>query len=325
MIAEDILKSLLSNPKEAGRHFIADCIFDDCKKQGHFYINKGFNSKGVPNGFDCKKCGRSGSEVLFLKTIGRLDLLEGRQVDRKIIDITIGEKKETEEEEEEMTDIKMPIGYKPVSFDDTTNAVRNYLVNRNFQKQDFENYSPGITKLIKKYQDYVLIPVERDFTLKGFVGRYIGEDEDKERYKNSKKTKFSQLIFGIDEVSNKTKTGIFIEGIFDKVAVTTHLGLHDSHEIKAMSTFGKKISPVQFSMIKNTNIENVIILFDSRDAVVEMKIIGYRFKKHYNTLIGYTGVKDPGASSKSELINIFENLETVDKFFRSKVQIPKFK
>jgi DNA primase len=318
MIDKETLRSLLINPKISGNHFIATCPNPSCNKSEKFYIN----FKTLLG--DCKRCGSVYNEITFLKEISRMDLLEGRQVNRKTIDVGIV-KEPIEETKEEIPDVKLPIGFKPCDYTNLTEQAVKYLLGRKFSKKDFELYNPGTTKLISKYKDYIIIPVENNFAIKGYVGRYIGNDPNKIRYQNSKKTKFGQLIFGLDEVLSKTKTLILTEGIFDKVSVTDALQLHDDSEMKCVATFGKKLSPFQLFLLQRTSIENVIMLYDARDAVNDIKKTGYKLNKYFKVFAGYTDMKDPGESTISEIEKMINNAESLESFHRSKVQIPKLK
>jgi len=316
-LPKDVIKSLLYNPIESGSHFIAKCPNPNCQKDKHFYFN--FNNLFS----DCKKCGASYNIFSFLKEIGRPDLIQGRQVNIKKIELpTLATPEEKNWENPE--DHKMPIGFKKCSLGKEKNIFTKYLINRKFTEIDFNLYNPGYTNKILKYSDYVIVPIENDFSVKGFVGRYIGGKEGKLRYLNSK-SDFAKLIFGYDEIKDRTKTLIITEGIFDKISVTSSLDLHFQEEIKCVCTFGKKISEFQKYMLKKTNIENIIMMYDSRDAVNDMKKIGFKLKNDFDVYVAYTGINDPGDSTKEQIVEIVNNIEIIDKFYRNKVQIPKLK
>lgn len=322
MLPVDVLKSLLIKPREATRNnLVATCPF--CGKENHFFINKGINAKRIEHCWDCKKCGKDGNLITFLKQIGRLDLLEGRQVDTKKIILPSLEQDE-EDVEEEVEDCKLPIGFKKCDWDKDKNVYTKYFKSRKFEKIDFDLYSPGYTNALSKYKDYAIIPVENNFSCKGFVSRCIEDSDYKPRYRNSE-TNMSKVLFGFDEASNKTRTAILLEGIFDKTATTTALDLHYQKEIKAFATFGKKISSYQVSLLRKIGIENIIILYDGRDAVNDIKKIGHQLNKEFDVYAGYTKDKDPNASTKEEIIDIINKIEPIEKFNRSKVQVPKLK
>ena len=320
MISADLLKSLLIEPKQIRDEFVATCF--SCGKPLHFYINM---NSGL---YSCKKCGASGNIIIFLKSIGRYDLIEGDPVNRKTIDLSLGLNKDITEEIEEPEEIRMPVGFKQVQYSDD-NEISNYLRDERFWcERDFELYEPGFT-ILRKYKSYALIQVKNYFTTKAFVGRSILTDEELEerdlpKYKNSQDNQ-SLLLFGLDELTNKTKTAFLTEGIFDKTATTNHLDLHDQQEIKSLATFGKKLSEYQLYKLRNTLLENIIMLYDGRDAVKEIKKIGSQLKKYYNVYCCYTKDKDPNECTKSEFLTVIDNMETIDSFLRNKVQIPKLR
>ncbi len=314
MISVDTLETLLINSKKGNKHhFIATCPF--CNKELHFYINY---DTGM---WDCKKCGETGNIVTFLNKLGRLDLLDGRQVyidsilnnklkdtmntTGKVIDITIGKK-------------LLPVGYRKSIFNSDSKFTQ-YLRTRKFKEIDFWLYDPGYTKMKQQLIDYVIIPVHREGQVKAYVGRYLGTDPLCPRYLNSKDD-FNKLMFGYDELRKETKTVILVEGVFDKISVTTELGLHQDREMKCLATFGKKISEAQVYLLKAKGIDNLIFMYDGTDAVSDMKNIASQLTTEFkNILLCYTGKNDPGESDRNQLFNYLSEAKNPNDFWLDKV------
>jgi DNA primase len=321
MISEQQLKDLLNKPKNASRkHFVATCIFDECQKENHFFINK---ETGL---WDCKKCGKDGNIFTFLAKVGALHLLQGNIIDDRERLTKFDFQQSIDQQSYEdfaIENKKLPIGSKDFKKD---SSEYKYLLSRKFNEIDFELYQPKSTKIKKVFKDYVILPLIQDFEIKGYVGRYIGKDDNQPRYRNSKDTEFSKLLGGFDEINNKTNTLILVEGYFDKISVTSELELHYVDELKCCCTFGKKISDYQIWLILNkTNIKNIILMFDARDAVNDMKKFAFELLKYFNTQIADTGYdNDPGTLSKKEFGEILHNLQTPNQFWLNKIQKKKF-
>lgn len=310
-ISDEELKSVLLNPRPNTRnHYISDCPY--CEKSKHFYINRSSQR------WDCKKCGEEGNIVKLLHYLGKLFLLgEFKSLERSKIKLLseFSENIETEEYEEPPIR-KMPLGFKRVLSDE-------YLKSRRFKKINFQQNTIGYSNLIPSLNNYVLFSVVEDGECRGYVARYtknISKDDKKTlRYKNDKGAKFSNLIFGYDEIiENKTNTVIIVEGIIDKITLDNVLELNKQDDIKAVCTFGKKISFSQTIKLIRKNVKNIILLLDY-DAIKEMKKHGTRLESNFNVEIGFTMQKDINDSTEEEIFNIFKNLKKPAEFNRLSV------
>ena len=299
-IDDNDLRDLLINPKLNRRgQYICDCPF--CGKEKHFYISKDTQM------WDCKKCGEAGSIYKLLKQLGKTYLLGGATVENRDVLQSIKkmleeERASTEEELRLLPVTKMPVGFK-------VGRASTYLTDRGVTDFDIKRYHLGYTTLMKKYENYVLVPIYDNGEIRGFLGRYGAKKvpKDKLRYNNSVGTDFSELLFGYDEITEGTTTVILVEGVFDKIAVDKVLRLWDDEEVKCVCTFGKKISDVQIRKLKNKGVTNVILLYDF-DAIKDIKKYGLELEEYFVTSITYTTKKDIDECSEKEALEVFNQL-----------------
>ena len=322
--------SLLTNPKNGPRNqIIADCPW--CGKERHFFVNKGTKRRMsgaiLYHPYDCKKCGKNGAAYTLFAKLNASYLLEGNQIENREL-LTkhdfIDEVENSEEYNDYIIENKvLPLGSKDIK---TGGSEYLYLIDRKFGEIDFELYQPKTTKVKKIFNEYVILPIFQDFEIKGYIGRYIGKDEEKPRYRNSKDTEFSKLLGGFDEIHKETTTLILVEGYFDKISVTSELDLHYINELKCCCTWGKKVSDYQIWLILNrTNVKNIILMWDGSDAVNDMKKYAYALDKFFNTKIADTGFDmDPGQLSQKDFEYILQNLKTPNEFWFNKIQKKKF-
>lgn len=321
-LTADQLKEILQNARvdAKGANVISDCPF--CEKKEHFGVAlEKLSKRGKPNPFRCLKCGEVGSLFKLLKKLNRLDLLGDRSVnvfselEVKKLEIV----NSLSEQDLEATDIRLPLGYKRIKQHD-------YLDSRGFSEDDYEAYEIGITKLGKKLQNYIIMPVREGGKVKGYVARSLLSKEEIDaynkaakqegkakllRYKNSEGADFDRLLDGIDEVTDNTHTVFLVEGKFGKYNIDRLLQLGDTEQLKCLVTFGKSLSDVQIiKLARKKNVKNVIVLFD-HDAVKDAKDGGLRLENYFNVLVGYfpNPEKDSGDVNEKELDEILENLE----------------
>ena len=340
------LQNILPHPVyesgHSGDHLVCRCPF--CGKEDHFYINwqRAFKKRGSKyiGSWDCKKCGEAGSLPRLLKQLGRLDILHDshREVDlTKPLVNKINITSEHEEELElEVPNKRPPLGWRRV-YDHA------YLRSRGFTDFEFNKYKVGVTKMYSKLKDFVVILIEEDSECKGYVARSLKSKEDldtlnsaikeynksvsdprmrkrkKLRYDNSPNTDFAKLLLGIDELTDRTKSTILVEGFMDKLNVDRLLQLDAQEHTKCVATFGKKISSVQIAKLQNKGIQNIVVLFDP-DAVKDSKKYAFELEKYFNTLVGFLKDKDPGDLNEQELTDVLQSLEVPSKFNVSRVQ-----
>lgn len=306
-ISDEELRECLINPHlTRSGQYVCDCIF--CGKEQHMYVNKNTQM------FDCKKCGEYGSVYKILKHLNKLYLLSGSTVEiKERIESIRGMMQEVVSNDGvELSDLpikKMPVGWK------VSEKSTPYLLGRGITPEDCKRYNIGATNMFSKYDNYVLIPVYDGGKIRGFIGRYGAKSvpEGKLRYNNSRDTEFSELMFGYDEIVDRTITVILVEGIFDKIAVDKALNLWDDDEIKCVCTFGKKISDRQITKLMLKGVTNVILLYDF-DAIKEIKKYGLELEKHFVTSITYTNKKDIDECTREEALEVFTHLQSPREF-----------
>ena len=308
-ISDEDLRSLINVEKETrSNQYISSCPF--CGKQSHFYINK------YTQRWDCKKCGESGGIYKLLKHFDKLYLLGAPTVKveseiKSIRSIQEADSKQEDAEIKQLPTIHMPIGFKRYDY------ITPYLKQRGITLRDVKHWNFGCTRLVSRFLDYVLIPITEDGEIKGYIGRYGSRHvpDDVLRYANSLGTEFSCLLFGYDDiVKGKTDTVIITEGLFDAIAVTKKLNLFEDDTVRAVCTFGKKISRTQIQKLLDKEIRKVILLYDY-DALKEIRHYILMLEEYFVTKVAVAlDKKDIDECSQDEVIEVFENMRDVRSF-----------
>lgn len=302
LISDEDLKDLLINPKPTrSGQYIADCPL--CGKEQHFYISRKTQM------WDCKKCHSYGSIYKLLRLLDKTYLLAGSTVENKERIESIREMSQELVSNDDIELSELPVKKMPAGWKVSAKSTK-YLLSRGITSEDCKRYNIGATDMFRKYDNYVLIPIYDDGKIRGFLGRYGARKvpEDKLRYNNSIGTEFAELLFGYDEITERTSTVILVEGVFDKIAVDKVLHLWDGEEVKCVCTFGKKISDKQIKKLMLKGVTNVILLYDF-DAVKEIKKYGLELEKYFVTSITYTSdKKDIDECSEDEALEVFAHL-----------------
>ena len=307
-ISDEDLRSIINVEKKTrSNQYISTCPF--CGKQSHFYINC------TTQQFDCKKCGVSGGIYKLLKHFDKLYLLGAPTVKNyptiKSIREIQNDEIQNNDENKLLPEVKMPVGFKTYTY------VTPYLQQRGLNLYDIKHWQFGQTKISTRYIDYVLIPIFDEGKIRGFVGRYASKivPDDKLRYSNSLGTDFSCLLFGYDDiVEGNTDTVIITEGLFDAISVTKKLNLFADNSVRAVCTFGKKISQMQINKLLKKQIRKVILLYDY-DALKEIKYYSSLLNEYFDTKVAVAfGKKDIDECTLDEVIEVFENIREVNQF-----------
>lgn len=306
-ISDEDLRDLLGDvkPTRSGQ-YIATCPL--CGKEAHFYISRSTQM------WDCKKCHEYGSIYKLLRLLNKTYLLQGSTVEVKekiesIREMTQELVSNADTELSELPSVTMPAGWKVLA------NSNPYLRARGVTAEDCRRYKIGATNMYRKYKNYILMPIYDGGDIKGFIGRYGAKQvpEDKLRYNNSIGTEFAELLYGYDEITDKTDTVIIVEGCFDKISTDKHLQLWDSDEIKCVATFGKKISDRQIKKLMLKGVTNVVLLYDF-DAIREIKKYGLELEKYFVTSITFTQKKDIDECTREEALEVFSYMRKPEEF-----------
>ena len=120
------------------------------------------------------------------------------------------------------------------------------------------------------------------------------------RYKNSDGNEMAKMLFGFDHIiEGKTDTAILVEGAMDVVNLSQELGLFESDRMRAVATFGKKLSSEQIYHLQSKGIKNIIIFFDD-DAIDDIKRMDAH--KFFNVRIASTMDADGVEQNEMRLI-----------------------
>ena len=195
--------------------------------------------------------------------------------------------------DDETVPVEMPKGYK--------RTYKNwYTKSRGWRSDDYEYFEVGTNRGMDwKYDDYVIMPVIENGVKVAFVARHTwSKDEIEEynlrhrvrklRYRNStdkEGTGFEKLLYNVDAIEPfVTQTAIVCEGVFDVVGITRKLELYDNPNIKAVATFGKKISNAQIYKLQQRGVENVIVGYD-QDAAATTAVMAKELEQYFDVLV----------------------------------------
>lgn len=316
----------------------------------HFGSKGWMNSEDVP----CPNCGRSDkfgilftntggvthcfyncdnnmSLYSYLKHIGRKDLVEYEQ------EVSIHQKlrsvyKEEEITEEELPEVSLPKGFERIYYD-------KYLSDRNFRSIQYEQFQVGTTDhfVERRLKNFLIFVLKQKGRTVGWIARSknskqwhkdnierhkLGMEPIVLRYVNSTGTDFERILGGIDEINDNTDTVIAVEGIFDKVNVSNLLSTHKSDNLKVVFTFGDKFSDHQISLLRQTKVKNVILMYDP-NTVEQSKRYSMELSKYFNVDVCYIEDPntDPGNIDLNYLQQILNNKKNFYYFYHSKISL----
>jgi DNA primase len=314
--AEELLELLVSPKKGASNHYIATCPC--CNKPEHFYVN-------IKTGaWDCKKCQEAGNIYKLLFILGKDIEIVKKTVDffTKLIPVT------DDLQDEEPVDLTTQIKPLPIGFKRLTDHP--YLKDRHVLPEDYNRFRIGVTKLKQIYKDYILFSIDEGGQSRGFVGRTTHTKEyvvanDVKRYRNSKATKFGNLLFGYDLITPNTTTVIVVEGLFDVIRINNFLNVYQNEDLRCVASFGKKISKTQIlKLLAKGNVQKVILIYDV-DAVNQTKKYAMQLEQFFEVQIGFfANGKDASASTDQEVFEVLSSLQKSTAFFYSKLPVYKF-
>jgi len=323
---EDIT-DVLDNVKLDGRRRNAICDCPYCGKTQKFGIS--LVKEGNP--WNCFVCQESGRSFKLLSFLGRLDLAtdffqEEDEIENPLLQI------DDEELDLELDEVELPPRTRRVS-------SNKYLENRGWYDESFFDF-PVYKSRDFKYEDYIILGVEMYGELVGYVSRHIWDKSKIEshnrvarrngeyqilRYKNSDGNEFGKMLYGFDTIKDNTDTVILVEGAMDVIQLSQELELFDSDDVRALATFGKKISDEQVFHLQEMGIKNVIVFYDT-DAVDDVKKMNLH--KFFNVLVasaddadGFRSGMDVGDLSSEQIEQCLGMARKPEEAFYDKVVI----
>jgi len=215
--------------------------------------------------------------------------------------------------------VNLPLINHPISYKRIYNS--EYLNERGFTERDYNYWEVGRTSF-GSLKDYVIFPISQKRNNVAYVARNAKGEGGK--YKNSI-SEFASIIGGLDYL-NKTTTIILCEGIFDIINITRLLNLYDCNDIKAICTFGAKVSENQINLLQQSGIKRIIMLFDG-DVIKKIKPISFELATKFDTQIGILEgltdkgeIVDAGNCNFSQLNEALNNLSSPLDFYLEKIE-----
>lgn len=325
----DDLTEVLDNVRYDGRkrNIISDCPF--CGKSQKFGVSLAKDG----NPWNCFSCGERGGSVKLMTHFDRMDLIQDFfDVDDDVEDL-LAIDDEDFDLDLELGEVELPPDTKRTSFD-------KYLDSRGWFDESYFDF-PVFKSYDWKYSDYILIGVHMNGLLTGYVGRHTWEKKDIVhynkvqkrkggyqilRYKNSDGNEFAKMLGGFDHIiKGETDTAILVEGFMDVIQLSQELGIFESNKVRAVCTFGKKMSQEQIYHLQSKGIKNVIVWFDD-DAIEDIKRmdIGKFFNVRIASTMDADGVKDGmdvGDLNGEQIQQCLSLARTQEDFYSNMVEI----
>lgn len=267
--------------------------------------------------FHCFRCHTKVNAYDFLKKIDRLDLIRSTYENSIKSNLTPLIDEQEEEEEKELSEVKLPFRLKPLQHDD-------YLDGRGFKQKHYEEFEPSFTNspLESSLKNYIVFKMKKNDQVVGWLARsrHTKEWHDQNlkkakekgikpllRYENSK-TDFTKILGAYNSID--TKVVIIVEGLFDYINVDNFLEKTELNScLSCVFTFGNSISKEQMRMLKEKGVENVILMYDP-DKPEQLKSAALLLSKSFETKIALLEDSkiDPGDATEEQLLKSLENL-----------------
>jgi hypothetical protein len=231
-----------------------------------------------------------------------------------------------------LPDCTMPAGWKRINHID-------YLQERGFEESDYERFIVGQTAIDPRFKNWTIFAIPQFGSIKGYVARNPKSKKELDqinkarkargerpllRYQNSS-TDFSKMLLGIEEVTEKTTTGILVEGIFDKQNTDKKLGLATQDEVKCMCTFKCGVSDEQVFLLQESGISDIVLLYDP-DVIDEIKKAAWKLDNYFNVYVAFNDEgADPGDMTDEDFDRVLSKLKTPSQFTTSKIDVPELK
>lgn len=335
--SQEIIESLIDNcqPDHKGKN-----LYGTCPWCGEDEFGISLEENHLYGCFRGKHCGESGNIFKLLAFLDRTDLIkdkDGWKETDVFENITNPFMELDSEEYEELPKISPPAGWRRIESHD-------YLKGRGFTDAQFKKYPIGITKLTKKFKDYIVFKIVVAGESRGYVSRSLKEKSEIDilnkniksknskngtktplvlRYINSADTDFSKILYGIEDHFPGIHKGIIIvEGLFDKINIEIQMGsLISDLGLVVCCTWGKKFSPEQVDAAKDRGVKTIMIMYDP-DAVDSSSKYGLDLEFTFDK-IGVCSCpedKDPGDMTQEEILDSLINYKSPVQFSQSKIQ-----
>ena len=289
-------------------------------KFGILFLNDGAIVK-------CMRCGESTSLYNYLLSIDRSDLIDRYSVSAKDEILSFFPETDEETTQTEQEEIKLPIGFKRLWFDD-------YLFERGFTPEQYNLFKVGTSEDIR-FVDHIVFLIYNNNKLVSWLARSrMDKDWHKQnikdykagkarlvlRYYNSDNTEFSNILGGYDEIAeSETDTVILVEGITDKANVDRKLNLYSKPDTKCNFTFGHNFSENQAKLLKKKGVKNIVLMYDP-DALKEIEKFGLSYWHNFDSVMCARlreGV-DPG--EETDFTDIMSNLCPPLEFYHNNIK-----
>lgn len=249
----------------------------------------------------CHACPEKGGPVQLLCKL--LDVGYDRAVDYLIDRYSAFERDDEDEEyaEPEVAVITLPSEFRGLA--GGTDAIsarpyRRYLDKRRVDETLIREYQIGYCAS-GYYSGRVVVPVYHLGKLVSFVARAISKHAES-KILTPPGNQQASYCFNLDKLWG-TKEVLAVEGVFDVFAIPD----------LAVATFGKKISPMQVSLLKKSGVQSVTFCYDE-DALDEL----YEFTEKYMLLLRAKLIllpkgKDPSKLGRERMLELLPTAKTL--------------
>lgn len=179
------------------------------------------------------------------------------------------------------------------------NNISKYAIDRGYSKYILKKYSIVDSGKDGRLKNRCCIPILSDNAQQvvGVTGRtFVGIDPKWYHYKFNCSHNLYNIWFAKTSIKN-SKSVIITEGPFDCLAIV------EAGVTNVVSTFGLQVSYIQQEILKNLNVERIILSFDNDDPgkLAGDKMSKILYKNFNNIQCIFPNKNDWGESSKEEI------------------------
>ncbi len=202
----------------------------------------------------CHKCSERGNATSLVRMLSGCSEIEATKiilkyapVARRLSDLDDDE----DEDDDEAVTPTLPEGYRKLIYppNEKSEPYWDYLTEkRNLAPSLVQQYEMGYCR-VGEYKGRVIIPINMDGELRGFVARHIRNRNPP--YLNPDYVKMGEVLFNLDNVVGQRRV-VLVEGVFDALRLPK----------MAVCTFGKKISRTQMELLHDAGFEEWVFCYD---------------------------------------------------------------